>query len=100
MRIAELGGMSLPKTAPNDCPQAPGFRASLPTLILHEACQTAGGIAPLAKLLGVSPVLLSRWLEGEAEAPPDIYWACIEIVLLHDSEEELSARRRGSGSLR
>jgi hypothetical protein len=93
--------MSPPKVAPNDCPQAPGLRAaSLSTLILHEACQTAGGIAPLAKLLGVSAVLLTRWLEGEAEAPPETYWACIEIVLLHESEEELSARRRGSGSLR
>jgi hypothetical protein len=92
--------MSPPKAAPNDCPPAPGFRASLSTLILHEACQTAGGIAPLAKLLGVSAVSLDRWLEGEEEAPPEIYWACIEIVLLHDPEEEALKHRRGSGSLR
>ena len=91
--------MSLPNAAaPNDCPHAPGVRASLSTLILHEACQTAGGIAPLAKLLGVSVVSLNRWLDGKAEAPPEIYWACIEIVLLHEPDE-LNARR-GSGSLR
>jgi hypothetical protein len=92
--------MPLPKIAPNDCPEAPGFHASLRTLILHEACQTAGGIAPLAKLLGVTSVSLDRWLEGEEEAPPEIYWACIEIVLLHDPEEEGLNARRGSGSLR
>jgi hypothetical protein len=92
--------MSLPEFAPNDCPQTPGFRASLSTLILHEACQTAGGVAPLAKLLGVSCALLERWLEGKEEAPPEIYWACIEIVLLHDPEEAALTARRGSDSLR
>ena len=84
--------MSAPNVAPNDCPQSPGFRASLSTLILHEACQTAGGIARLADLLGVSCVALDRWLEGEEEAPPEIYWACIEIVLLHDPEETNAQR--------
>lgn len=82
MRIAEDDTMSLTALAPNDCPEAPGFRASLRTLILHEACQTAGGIEPLAKLLRVSPACLNRWLEAEGEAPEEIYQACIEIVLL------------------
>ena len=72
-----------PDIAPNDCPNPPGFRVQLRTLILHEACQTAGGIAPLAKLLCVSSGLLGRWLEGEEEAPDAIYQACIDIVLLH-----------------
>ena len=86
--------MSLPYFAPNDCPEPPGFRARLPTLILHEACQTAGGIAPLAKLLGVSSLALDRWLDGEEEAPDEIYQACIEIVLLHEpAERPLGARR-------
>jgi hypothetical protein len=75
--------MSLPNVAPNDCPEAPGFRASLSTLILHEACQTAGGIDPLATLLRVSAAALNRWLDGEEEAPDEIYQACIDIVLLH-----------------
>lgn len=48
-------------------------------------CQTAGGIAPLARLLGVAPATLSRWLEGAETAPETIYQACIDIVLLHDS---------------
>jgi hypothetical protein len=92
--------MSLPKLAPNDCPQAPGFRASLSTLILHEACQTAGGISQLANLLRVSPVSLSRWLDGEEKAPDVIYQACIDIVLLHDPEEDGLNAPRGAGSLR
>jgi predicted transcriptional regulator len=80
--------MSAPNTAPNDCPEAPGFRESLATLILHEACQTAGGIAPLAKLLGVSSAALNRWLDGEEAAPVEIYQACIGIVLLHERQEK------------
>jgi hypothetical protein len=76
--------MSAPKPAPNDCPQPPGFRAQLRTLILHEACETAGGIAPLAALLRVPAKMLVRWLEGDGEAPDTVYQACIDIVLLHD----------------
>jgi hypothetical protein len=78
--------MSAPNVAPNDCPQPPGFRANLSRLILHEACQTAGGIAPLAKLLGVPAQTLYRWLDGEEEAPAEIYQACIDIVLLHEPD--------------
>lgn len=77
--------MSLPNAAPDDCPQAPGFRAHLSTLILHEACQTAGGVGKLAALLRVSQASVERWLEGEEETPPEIYQACIDIVLLHDA---------------
>jgi hypothetical protein len=84
--------MSLPSAAPNDCPQAPGVRASLSTLILHEACQTAGGIAELAALLDVSLPLLERWLEGAEEAPQAIYQACVDIVLLHDPEGQKSTK--------
>ena len=75
---------SLPPVAPNDCPEAPGFRTDVHTAILHEACQTAGGISQLAILLHVSPVALERWLEGEETPPPEIYRACVEIVLLSD----------------
>jgi hypothetical protein len=80
--------MSLTNNAPNECPEAPGFRASLSTLILHEACQTAGGIEPLAKLLGVSPAALNRWLDGEEPPPEEIYQACIDIVLLYEQQEK------------
>jgi hypothetical protein len=75
--------MSGNEISPNDCPQAPGFRAHVRTLILHEACQTAGGIGQLAKLLRLPAASVSRWLEGAEEAPDFVYQACIEIVLLH-----------------
>ena len=76
--------MTQASAAPNDCPEPPGFHSSLPTLILHEACQTAGGIGPLARLLDVSPALLQRWLDGGETAPERVYQACIDIVLLHE----------------
>ena len=78
--------MSATKFPQNDCPEAPGFRAHLRTLILHEACETAGGIGPLAGLLGVSTATLLGWLEDECEAPDAVYQACIDIVLLHDPD--------------
>jgi hypothetical protein len=80
--------MSFTNVAPNDCPEPPGIRANLSTLILHEACETAGGIAPLAKLLGVSEEALNRWLDGEEQPPAEIYQGCIEIVLLHEPRKE------------
>jgi hypothetical protein len=75
--------MSANEIAPNDCPQPPGFRAHVRTLILHEACQTAGGIGQLANLLRLPPASVSRWLEGVEEAPDFVYQACIDIVLTH-----------------
>jgi hypothetical protein len=75
--------MSSNEIGPNDCPQPPGFRVHVRTLILHEACQTAGGIGQLAKLLRLPASAVSRWLEGAEEAPDFVYQACIEIVLLH-----------------
>ena len=75
--------MSANEIAPNDCPQPPGFRAHVRTLILHEACQTAGGIGQLAKLLRLPAASVSRWLEGAEEAPDFVYQACIDIVLTH-----------------
>lgn len=76
--------MSLTHVEPNDCPEPPGFKASLSTMILHEACQTAGGIAQLAALLRVSTPRVQRWLDGEEEVPPEVYQSCIDIVLLHE----------------
>ena len=76
--------MTTPSRQPNDCPAAPGFRANLQTLILHEACQVAGSISKLADLLRVSPVSLARWLDGEEEPPFEVYEACIDLVLQHE----------------
>jgi hypothetical protein len=76
--------MTTPTGRPIDCPEAPGFRANLQTLILHEACEIAGGISQLADRLRVSPVALARWLDGEEDAPDEIYQTCIEMVLQHE----------------
>ncbi len=75
--------MASNETAANDCPQPPGFRAQVRTLILHEACQTAGGVGQLATLLRLPAAAVSRWLEGAEEAPDFVYQACIDIVLTH-----------------
>ena len=80
--------MSPNGVAANDCPRAPGFRADVRTLILHEACQTAGGIGQLAELLRVPAASVSRWLEGAEEAPDFVYQACIDIVLTHPDGAE------------
>jgi hypothetical protein len=98
--LLERCGMSLPVSATDDCPQPPGLKAGLSTLILHEACHTAGGIVHLARLLCVPVAFLERWLDGESEAPRDIYQACIDIVLLHEPEGEALSARRGAGSPR
>jgi len=86
--------------APNDCPKAPGVKASLTTLILHEACQTAGGVSKLAQLLQAPMSLVQQWLDGEVEAPREIYQTCIDIVLLHEPADEALNALRGSGSPR
>ena len=82
--------MSGNEISPNDCPQAPGFRAHVRTLILHEACQTAGGVGQLAMLLRLPAALVSHWLEGAEEAPDFVYQACIDIVLTHPDGAEHS----------
>ena len=50
-------------------------------MILHEACEKAGGVSPFANLLRVTPVSLTRWMDGEEKAPDDVIRSCIEILL-------------------
>lgn len=69
---------------PDDCPPPPPVKAGLPVLMLHEACESAGGVARLAELLCVPVEQLARWLEGDATPPEEIYRACAEIVLLDE----------------
>ena len=76
--------MTTQSERPTDCPEAPGFRANLQTLILHEACEIAGGVSQLADLLRVSPAALARWLDGEEDAPAEVYETCIDMVLQHE----------------
>jgi hypothetical protein len=68
-------------TITTDCPQAPTFRATLLTMILHEACEKSGGVSQFATLLHVSPISLTRWMDGEEKAPDNVIRACIEILL-------------------
>ena len=68
---------------PDACPSPPGIGADLATLLLHEACDTAGGLARLAQLLSVPTARLARWLDGAERPPEDIYRACADIVLLY-----------------
>ena len=70
---------------PDDCPPPPPFKAGLPTLLLHEACESAGGVARLARLLRVDDEDLARWLLGESPAPEAVYRACADIVLTSSS---------------
>jgi hypothetical protein len=79
--LAEPSPMNTPDVNPTDCPQAPAFRASLQTLLLHEACEKAGGVSQFANLLGVSPVSLTRWMDGDDQAPEAVLRACIDILL-------------------
>lgn len=69
---------------PDDCPPPPPVRVGLPALMLHEACEAAGGVAHLARLLAIPEIQLARWLEGDGTPPEDVYRACAEIVLLND----------------
>lgn len=66
---------------PDDCPPPPPFKAGLPALLLHEACEAVGGVAHLARMLRVAEEELACWLTGEAPAPEAVYRACADIVL-------------------
>jgi hypothetical protein len=63
-----------------DCPQAAQFRSNVYTQTLHRACELVGGISKLANYLAVTPVSLSRWMEGEEAPPPRIFFACVDII--------------------
>jgi hypothetical protein len=40
-----------------------------------------GGIERLAVLLGVSSSLVTRWIEGLAPIPPDMFLRCVDLLL-------------------
>jgi hypothetical protein len=66
-----------------DCPQPPPARESTYARALHRACLILGGVAQLARHLGVSEAGLRNWLEGREDPPPLAFLASVEIVLLH-----------------
>jgi DNA-binding transcriptional regulator YdaS (Cro superfamily) len=47
---------------------------------LHRAVAICGGVAGLAKALGVSVAQLSHWLEGYVHPPTDIYIRALDLV--------------------
>jgi hypothetical protein len=46
------------------------------------------GIERLAVLLGVSSSLVTRWIEGLAPIPPDIFLRCVDLLLEHNPPPE------------
>lgn len=62
------------------CPSAPAFDTTVYTRTLHQACEALGGIQQLAAYLGVSTLVLERWLEGKDVAPTNIFLICVDII--------------------
>jgi hypothetical protein len=69
--------------AAKDCPLAPPEHASVYARALHRACLVLGGVAQLAKHLGVSDEELRRWMGGEEQPPERAFLGAVEVVLLH-----------------
>jgi hypothetical protein len=54
---------------------------SLPVIrTLHRAVAICGGVAALAKALGVSVAQLSHWLDGKLHPPTHIYIRALDLV--------------------
>jgi hypothetical protein len=69
--------------AAKDCPLAPPENSSVYARTLHRACLVVGGLQQLARHLSVPEESLRRWITGEVEPPEPVFFACVEIVLLH-----------------
>ena len=70
-------------TAKVDCPLPSPSRQTTYARTLHRACLVLGGVAQLAKHLGVSEPAVRNWLEAREEPPQMVFLAAIEIILLH-----------------
>lgn len=75
----------MPATVPAklDCPLPSPSRQTTYARTLHRACLILGGVAALARHLGVSEAALRNWLEGRDDPPQMVFLAAIEIILLH-----------------
>jgi hypothetical protein len=69
--------------AAKDCPLAPPEHSSVYARTLHRACLVLGGLQQLASHLDVGEESLRPWITGEIEPPEAIFFACVEVVLLH-----------------
>lgn len=70
----------------DDCPPPPPVNGDVRAAIVHEACETIGGLAKLADALEAAPESVARWVQGHEPPPEHVYRRCIEIVLLHDRD--------------
>lgn len=66
-----------------DCPLAPPRDASIHARTLHRACLIIGGIDLLARHLGLPAADVRGWLSGKEQPPEPVFFACVEVVLLH-----------------
>ena len=64
--------------------------------VVERVAVLRGGAEQLAVLLRVSPSLVSRWVEGLAPVPPDVFLRCVDYLL--DDPQGLAdpARRAGA----
>jgi hypothetical protein len=53
---------------------------------LRRAQLVTGGMSDLASRLDVPIFELTRWMEGEATPPPEVYAAALNIAGKHDGE--------------
>lgn len=54
------------------------------TVVLHTACELAGGVPKLAHHLGVPAAKVARWLERNEKPPTKVFLDCVDIVLFHE----------------
>jgi hypothetical protein len=73
-----------------DCPALPSSEVTVYARTLHRACEVLGGMEPLSRQLGVSPSVLTLWIEGRQDPPLHVFLAAVDIVLL--------AAERGGGT--
>jgi hypothetical protein len=75
--------MTVPSTSPSalrhDCPEIEA-RAHLYVRALHKACEKAGGVDPLARVLGVRAEMLTEWLEGAVPVPQAIFLKAVDVL--------------------
>jgi hypothetical protein len=58
------------------------IRKSTYVRTLYRACVILGGLAPLARHLGVAPERLRPWLAGREDPPDAVFLGAVEVLLL------------------
>jgi hypothetical protein len=81
-KMAGTMGASTSVSKP-DCPQAPAARLTTYSRTLHRACLILGGVREFAEHVRSPESSLRAWLEGAEEPPEEVFFAAVEIILLH-----------------